>query len=92
MEILPALPKGTLVGVHDIFLPEDYVAGWEDRFYNEQYLLASYIFGGMDGGRIVLPNWFISRSAELMRYFDPVWRSPGLQGMNPQGGAFWLER
>ena len=29
-EILPALPPGTLVGVHDIFLPADYPVAWLD--------------------------------------------------------------
>ena len=40
-EVLPALPAGVAYGIHDIFLPDDYPAGWSDRFYNEQYLLAA---------------------------------------------------
>ena len=39
-EILPMLPPGALVGVHDIFLPFDYPDGWRNRWYSEQYLLA----------------------------------------------------
>ncbi len=34
--ILPALPAGVLVHVHDIFLPDDYPAAWDWRGYNEQ--------------------------------------------------------
>ena len=34
--ILPRLPSGTLVHIHDIFLPFDYPAIWGWRAYNEQ--------------------------------------------------------
>lgn len=92
MEILPALPKGTIVGLHDIFLPEDYVRGWEDRYYNEQYLLAAYLYGGMDGGSILLPNWYITKEPALKARLDPVWKSAALAGLEDRGGAFWLVR
>ncbi|MGD0102980.1 MAG: class I SAM-dependent methyltransferase [Rhodopila sp.] len=90
MEVLPALPKGTLVGLHDIFLPDDYIRGWEDRYYNEQYLLAAYIFGGMGGGSILLPNWHVSKEPTLKARLDPVWKSAALAGLEDRGGAFWL--
>ncbi len=34
--VLPALPAGALVHIHDIFLPYDYPAAWGWRNYNEQ--------------------------------------------------------
>lgn len=34
--VLPRLPSGTLVHIHDIFLPFDYPAIWGWRAYNEQ--------------------------------------------------------
>jgi predicted O-methyltransferase YrrM len=34
--VLPLLPKGALVHIHDIFLPFDYPAIWGWRAYNEQ--------------------------------------------------------
>ena len=45
-EILPKLSGGTMVGLHDIFLPHDYPADWLGRYYSEQYLLASWLLGG----------------------------------------------
>jgi xanthine/CO dehydrogenase XdhC/CoxF family maturation factor len=45
-EILPALPRGVLVHVHDIFLPDDYPADWRWRGYNEQSAVAALIAGG----------------------------------------------
>jgi hypothetical protein len=41
--------------MHDIFLPWDYPEKWRQRFYNEQYLLLTYLLGGADGDEIVLP-------------------------------------
>jgi len=35
-QILPALPAGVLLHLHDIFLPDDYPADWDWRGYNEQ--------------------------------------------------------
>ena len=45
-EILPNLPKGVIIHVHDIFTPKDYPEKWivkENRFWNEQYLLEALI-------------------------------------------------
>ena len=44
-EVVPALAPGVLVGIHDIFLPEDYPPQWADRWYSEQYLLAAWLLG-----------------------------------------------
>ena len=44
--ILPALPAGVRVHIHDIFLPDDYPAGWEWRGYNEQLAVGALLFGG----------------------------------------------
>lgn len=44
--ILPALPKGVLVHIHDIFLPDDYPADWAWRGYNEQLAVSPLMTGG----------------------------------------------
>jgi predicted O-methyltransferase YrrM len=43
--ILPALPKGVLIHIHDIFLPDDYPADWAWRGYNEQLAVLPLISG-----------------------------------------------
>ncbi len=42
-EILPQLNPGVVVGLHDIFLPYDYPRQWINRYYNEQYMLATFL-------------------------------------------------
>ena len=45
--VLPALPDGVLVHVHDVFLPDDYPADWRWRGYNEQLLVAALLASGV---------------------------------------------
>lgn len=44
--ILPRLPAGVVVHIHDIFLPDDYPAVWAWRGYNEQLGVAALLTGG----------------------------------------------
>jgi len=90
-EILPVLPKGLLFGVHDIFLPLDYPENWLARFYNEQYLLMSYLYGGSGGGRIEFPvaHLIENKDAEnQLRFLS----HGGFRDISLVGGAFWMER
>ena len=56
--ILPALPGGVLVHVHDVFLPDDYPAAWDWRGYNEQLGVAALLQGG--GFRILWASHYIA--------------------------------
>jgi len=60
-EILPSLKKGVIVHIHDIFLPYDYPKDWASRFYNEQYLFATYLLFA-NSYDIISPNQFITQS------------------------------
>ena len=44
--VLPVLPSGVLVHIHDIFLPDDYPAAWDWRGYNEQQGVIALLQGG----------------------------------------------
>lgn len=44
--VLPALPTGVLVHIHDVFLPDGYPRPWAWRGYNEQLAVAALIQGG----------------------------------------------
>lgn len=65
LEILPTLPAGVLVHVHDIFWPEDYPASWGKWYYSEQYLLGAYLLAGTAFGRVEFPSFFAARDREL---------------------------
>jgi hypothetical protein len=90
LDILPNLKKGVIVGFHDIFLPFDYCEDWVERYYSEQYLLASYLLADGNKFEIILPNYFIYRDTKLNGILDPLWADPKLTAVERQGGSFWM--
>lgn len=89
LDILPRIKPGVWVHFHDIFLPWDYPPEWVQRYYAEEYMLACWLLAESPRIQIELPNYFISRSPELMRELDAIYeRLPGLQ--NRGGGSFWM--
>jgi len=91
LEVLPRLKPGVLVQVHDICLPYDYPAEWSDRFYSEQYLLASALLFGADRFSITLPNTFISQDPQLWRPRAKLWDDSRLRSVAQKAGvSFWF--
>ena len=90
--VLPALPPGALVQVHDIFLPDDYPPSWDWRGYNEQLGVLPLLLGG------AFEVIFSSRYA-VTRMPDELARGPAARlplGRAGEGEVFesslWLRR
>ncbi|HEX8003659.1 MAG TPA: class I SAM-dependent methyltransferase [Mycobacteriales bacterium] len=88
LEILPRVPAGVVVHVHDIFLPGEYPRSWvkdEHRFWNEQYLLQAYL---IDNRRVEVlwgGAWMHARHpAELDKAIASY--QPGISSP----GSFWF--
>ncbi|MDE0408262.1 MAG: class I SAM-dependent methyltransferase, partial [Alphaproteobacteria bacterium] len=45
-QVVPTLPPGVLLHVHDVFLPDPYPEDWAWRGYNEQLAAALLLAGG----------------------------------------------
>lgn len=88
-DVLPRLPVGVRVHVHDIFLPHDYPREWvlqENRSWNEQYLVRALL---MDSSRLRVR--FGSNYA-WATFPDKVAHALGLPpGQGYGGGSLWLE-
>ena len=91
LDVLPSLPPGVLVHVHDVFLPWDYRPDWQARHYNEQYVLAAYLLGGTTLEPL-LPAYFVYRDDELSKILAPLWERLGLTGYETAGHSFWATR
>ena len=91
LEVLPKLPKGLIVHIHDIYLPYDYPEFMCDRFYSEQYGLAMYLLANSNKFQTILPNYFISEDKELSSILNPIWQHPNLENVERHGGSFWLK-
>ena len=63
--VMPALPAGVVVHIHDIFLPDDYPRSWAWRGYNEQLAVAALLSGG--GYRpLFASRYAVTRMAEAV--------------------------
>jgi len=92
VEILPSLPPGVLVGVHDILLPWDYPPQWGARYYSEQYLLACYLLAGGSFLTPVLPCHYVGLKPELSEILAPLWANERMPAVDPRGFTCWLSR
>lgn len=90
MEVLPRLPKGVIVHLHDIYLPYDYPEWMCRRWYNEQYTLAAFLLSKPERYEILLPNYFISQDKTLQKILSPLWAHEALKGVEQHGGSFWF--
>lgn len=91
LEVLPRLKKGVIVHIHDIYLPNDYPQFMCDRFYSEQYLLATLLLANSEKYKTILPCFFISEDKELKKILEPIWNHPNLSEVERHGGSFWLK-
>jgi hypothetical protein len=64
--VLPALPAGTLVHFHDIFLPDGYPAHWAWRNYDEQPAVDALLACGAYEA-VFSSAWIVSRRPQLLR-------------------------
>lgn len=88
LRILPRLPKGVLVQIHDICLPFEYPKYWSQDalcYWNEQYVLAALLANSAKF-EILLGVYFLQQTdpAALMPF------RPEIDGVFPGGGSLWL--
>lgn len=91
LDVLPNLPPGVLVGIHDVFLPEDYPQVFLEMWWSEQYLLAAVLLAAGSGLEVALPTFYASGNAELASILDPLFDRPHLREVNRRGSLFWME-
>lgn len=87
-EILPRLPAGVLVHVHDILLPDDYPRTWWWRGYNEQSLAALLLTGG--GWRPLFASHYVATRLAAEVAAGPLARLPLPEGALET--SLWIEK
>ena len=73
-DLLPRLPAGVLVHIHDILLPDAYPPEWTWRGYNEATVAAALI--GAGGYELVFSSHWVSSR-------HPAWLASGIVGRLP---------
>ncbi|WP_165940276.1 class I SAM-dependent methyltransferase [Rhizobium laguerreae] len=89
LDILPQLPSGVLIGIHDICLPFDYPVAWKERGYNEQYLLATQMLANPDYFDLQLCNFWIGQKGMHKEPLAKIWDIVGEKAKIRAGSAFW---
>jgi len=88
LRILPRLPRGVIVHIHDICLPFEYPKAWSEDvlcYWNEQYVLAALLANSAKY-EILLGVYFMQRTdLEALRPFVPE-----VKGVFVGGGSIWL--
>jgi hypothetical protein len=93
-DILPGVPKGVSVGIHDIFWPFDYPEPWKDRLYSEQYMLGAYMLGKGSAFNCLLPSALITRDhQDLVKslFTEKVYAFYKEKTGYIGGSAFWFQ-
>ena len=92
LDVLPQLPAGVVVHVHDIFLPSDYPPEWSTRYYSEQYLLAAMLLAAPDRYEVLMPNYFVAEAPELAPAREQLAAAIGGPGspVEIRGASFWM--
>ena len=90
LEIIPRLPPGVIVHIHDIFLPFEYPRDWvmqRRRFWTEQYLLQALLTCNSEF-KVLVANHLLHRDhpellTRLFSSYSPTGHTPA---------SFWIRR
>jgi hypothetical protein len=88
LRVLPRLPKGVLVHVHDICLPFEYPRKWSEEvlcYWNEQYVLAALLANSAKYD-VLLGVYFLQETDP--KPLGPF--VPNVPGVYPGGGSLWM--
>ena len=91
MEILPVIPKGVIIHIHDVFLPYDYPQWVCDRFFNEQYILAACLLNSKDF-KIITANYYLLTQKLAKDVWAELWEIPSLKTVKKYGRSFWFSK
>ncbi len=88
LQILPSLPKGVIVHIHDIFTPRDYPSKWilkDKRMWDEQYILEAFLMYNESFEIIATANHLSYEMPELLKQKFPMF-----DGKSGQGASIYL--
>lgn len=86
-ELVPTLPSGVTVHVHDIYLPFDYSQLGVDLWWTEQYLLRTLLSHNPRYRVDLALRWMTAVNPALMaEVFGPIVATEAAHG----GGSFWF--
>ena len=95
LQILPRLPKGVWVHVHDIATPMDYPTPLiveQVKLWDEQYLLEAFLTHNRAWNIRWMHAHLIHNHPEAVQKKCPITAQAMQAGEGPAGGCFWMEK
>ena len=95
LQILPRLPQGVWVHVHDIATPMDYPTPLiveQVKLWDEQYLLEAFLTHNRDWKIRWMHAHLIHTHPQAVQAKCPVTAEAMNAGAGPAGGCFWMEK
>ena len=95
IDVLPMLKAATLVGIHDIFWPNDYPVKWITRYYSEQYVVGSYMLALGEKFPCVFSSVYMFRQhCEAVVNALPAALNARFErnGLQVKGSCLWFEK
>ncbi|PON15175.1 hypothetical protein C2W62_25200 [Candidatus Entotheonella serta] len=87
LHLIPKLPQGTLIHIHDIFLPYDYPRDWviDQRWgFTEQYLVQALLTYS-DAFEVIWAGYYLQQTLpQFAKYFP--------HAHNRTGKSLWLRK
>lgn len=100
MQVLPDLPKGCIVHIHDIFYPLEYPRNWllkDSRAWNEVYLVDLMLSHGSDWEVLFFNHAMLEKEPEVFETAPSLWSRfrqfsvPAWQ-RELMAGSIWLRK
>lgn len=66
-QMLPLLPSGVIIHIHDIYLPSDYPVQNAAQLWGEQYILAAMLSAGLKGYKVLFASNYHSKKDNLLK-------------------------
>ncbi len=95
LQILPRLPKGVWVHIHDIATPMDYPTPLiveQVKLWNEQYLLEAFLTHNRTWQIRWMMNHLLHTHPEAVQKKCPITAEAVTKGEPPSGACFWMEK
>ena len=89
LEIVPTLPSGVLIHIHDVFTPRDYPSEWSRRrwFWTEQYVVEGLLSCNPGLDVLLSVSLLLERFPEQFAIACPV---PAARDDGPTPSSMWL--
>ena len=89
LEVVPALARGVVLHIHDVFTPRDYPAEWGRRrwFWTEQYVVEALLTYNANLEVLLSVSFMLERYPREFGFACPV---PAARGGGPTPSSIWL--